>query len=152
MVLSGPHPIISCNYHGRLFLHGLGEGEGGSCTNSGMRNNLGKGKGKYKSVDAGNIWGILDLRHYMLTYFGVWCSTAALGSYSTALLHSTPTPLCLCRNSVLHFIMQLRFKVYSFHAALGAKVEQLPNNLIIPLPLWFIFYNRNFKMETQTAS
>ena len=54
MVLSGPHPIISCNYHGRLLeAFYMGEGEGGSCTNSGMRNNL--GKGKYKLVDAGYI-------------------------------------------------------------------------------------------------
>ena len=87
-----PIPLYHAIIMADCFLHGLGEGEGGSCTNSGMRNNLGKGKGKYKSVDAGNIWGILDLRHYMLTYFGVWCSTAALGSYSTALLH-TNSPL-----------------------------------------------------------
>ena len=107
---------------------------------------------RLKTLHANILWFKTSFLYDNILICCVWCSTAALGSYSTALLHSTPTPLCLCRNSVLHFIMQLRFKVYSFHAALGAKVEQLPNYLIIPLPLWFILYNRNFKMETQTAS
>ena len=99
MVLSGPHPIISCNYHGRLLeAFYMGEGEGGSCTNSGMRNNL--GKGKYKLVDAGYIWGIWDLRLYMLTYFGSnllsFMTTFYFAVCGAALQHSDRIPLHYC--------------------------------------------------------
>ena len=90
------------------FLHGLGEG--GSCTNLGMRNNL--GKGKYKSVDAGYIWGIWDLRHYMLTYFG-----------SNLLSFMTTFYLMLC--VVQHCSTRLVFHCITAHQLPSASAETL---------------------------
>ena len=87
--------------------------------------------------------------------FNAVCGAALQYSARIPLHYCTPTPLCLCRNSdvsVLHIIMQLRVTVYSFHATLGAKVEPLPNYLIIPLPLWFILYNRKFQNGNSIAS